>query len=648
MLESSARKLRPEDLLELKYVHDARLSADGCRAAYVTSRTTLEPIREVFEITIADLTTGMDRSLDFRGQAMYPRWSPDGTRLAFIGNSDKTQRLYVADADGQGAHALTPEGSEIQGAPSWAPDNSTVAFTTIAQQGRDGLRRITKRLFRADGIGAIDGLTSSIQLADARYGLTRALDTGVSVAMAPSFSPCGRRLLFLGSDAAAGYPPLDLGIFVLDLTEGKCRRLLDKRWYVAAAAWSPCGERIVFAGDCDSALTIPVARLWVVDRDGSNPRCRTEDLVGNLGVQVHHDMPTWGTSQSHLFAVSDALHAYATVTNGGCGEIWRIALDGPVRCEPVVCGERTCVIMDASSRTGRLLYGATDLHTPWDLHLRDLKSGTDQPLIRLNESTLPRWPRLHVEHLRFKSSDGLPLEGWHLRRADLGGPQPTVLFIHGGPELTVGHAFRFDFHLLAANGYAVLFSNFRGSSGYGEAFRMALKGDWGTKGFPDHMAAVDAAVQNGLADPERLGVWGPSHGGFATCWIVGHTDRFRAAVAESSVTNLATFYYLSDVPDIFIQEFGGRPDEIPAVYRERSPLTYAMQCRTPTLMLHGEADLRCPLAEAEQFYRALHDVGCPTELVVVPGMTHMGDSIGPLPARLAQNEALLEWFERHL
>jgi len=130
--------------------------------------------------------------------------------------------------------------------------------------------------------------------------------------------------------------------------------------------------------------------------------------------------------------------------------------------------------------------------------------------------------------------------------------------------------------------------------------------------------------------PRDWGVWGASHEALRTCWIVGHTTRFRAAVAESAVTNFASLYYLCDAPDIFSNELGGRPDEIPDIYRSRSPLTYAMHCRTPTLMLHGQADDRCPIAEAEQFYRGLHDAGCETELLSIPGMTHMGDSTGRL------------------
>jgi dipeptidyl aminopeptidase/acylaminoacyl peptidase len=404
----------------------------------------------------------------------------------------------------------------------------------------------------------------------------------------------------------------------------------------------------VFAGSFDSNLTIPTLGLWVVNRDGSTPDCRTENFIGNVGLRVHHDMPTWSTSQNNIIVASEGTAACVTVSRHGCGEIWRIALDGPCHCEPIVSGPRSCLVMDANAKASLLLYCVSDLNTPWDLYQSNWQGGEEKRLTNLNEAVLAGWPTLKVEHLQFASCDGLPLEGWFFTRADREGPQPTVMFIHGGPFLATGHAFRFDFHLLAGNGYSILLANFRGSSGYGEPFARAIMGDWGGRGFPDHMAAVDVAIVRGFSDGARLGVWGPSHGGFATCWIVGHTTRFRAAVAESAVTNFSTMYYLSDAPDLWSYDLGGSPHEIPDVYRSRSPLTYAWRARTPTLMLHGKEDLRCPMAEAEQFYRALLDVGCVAELVAIPGMNHLGDSTGPLAVRRAQNEALLDWFEQYL
>jgi dipeptidyl aminopeptidase/acylaminoacyl peptidase len=598
---------------------------------------------------VEDLSTGKNSVLNFDGNATAPRWAPDGTRLAFVGSRGDRSQLFLSDPKAGRTVALTLPDDRVQGTPAWSPDGATIAYTVVRSPQLGEVRRRTQRVFRSEGIGSIDGLTMSLQLIDVSSDTIRTLDVGLRIAMKPLFSPCGKRLLFLGADSAVGYVSFGgVKLLTCDLSTGRVTQVLGERWFIVAAQWSACGDRIVIAGDYDSRLSVPTAGVWIVEADGSNPQCRTRGFIGNVGLRAHHDMPTWATSQDNVLAVLDSAHAYATVMKRGCAEIWRVALDGPAQCEPVISGPRSCLIMDVSAATSKLLYAASDIQAPWELYSSDLDGGVERRITRLNDAVLAGWPPLRLEHLTFTSADGLPLEGWYLVRADRTGPQPTVLFVHGGPYLSTGHVFRFDLHLLAANGYAVVFANFRGSAGYGEPFVHGIMGDWGSRGFPDHMATVDAAIERDLADPTRLGVWGASHGGFATCWIVGHTRRFRAAVAESAVTNFATAYYLCDAPDVFAHELGGRPDEIPDVYRSRSPLTYASRCRTPTLMLHGEADDRCPIAEAEQFYRALHDTGCVTELLSIPGMTHMGDSTGPLAVRRAQNEGLLNWFERYL
>lgn len=650
MSEPAERTLNPSDLFSLRYVHDARLSPDARRVAYVISRTEEETSRELFELVVEELVSGTQCEVDVPRHATFPNWSPDGSRLAFIGKEeDGPPQVYITDVNGQVGVALTND-SHVQGPLAWSPDGSAIAFTVVSHQKCEGARRLTKKFFRTDEAGFSDGLSLHIDVVDVQSGVVRRLDLRSMVAMQPLFSPCGTRLLFLGTDAAVSYPGLGgLKVHIADLASGRIVEVVDDSWYVSAMAWSPCGKRIILAGDRNSGLTVPTLGLWVVDCDGSNAECRTEGFMGNVGLRAHHDMPTWDTSQnSHTLLVPTAAVAYATVARRGCTEIWRVALEGPLQCEPVACGPRTCLVMDVDVGDSKLLYCASDLHRPWELYLLDMRQAAETRITYLNDDVISGWPTLRMEHLTFEGFDGMPLEGWYLARGDREGPQPTVMFIHGGPYIATGYVFRFDFHLLAANGFAVLFANFRGSAGYGEPFARAIMGDWGGRGFPDHMAVADAAVARGLADPRYLGVWGASHGGFATAWIVGHTTRFQAAVVESATTNWLTKYYLSDTTAWIIKELGGRPDEIPDVYRSRSPLTYAWRCRTPTLLLHGEEDMRCPIAEAEQFYRALHDAGCVTELVRIPGMAHMGDSTGPLSARRAQNEALLDWFERHL
>lgn len=645
---SRNRVLLPDSLFGLQYVHDARLSPDGSKTVCLTSRTDGE---EFFDLVILDRHSGVRRKVDFTGRAAYPRWSSDGERIAFVGGTAATSRVYVCAADGSDVRALTPEGVDVEGPVDWAPNGSVLACTVLTRHKRECAQRVTAKLFKFDGLGLTQDLAAGVYLVDAKRGGMEQVALGPVMAMHPVFSPCGTRLLFAAAPAAEGFPSLTfarLDLQVFDLETRVVTAVLGRDWFIAAYAWSPCGERIVVAGDFQSTLPLPTPRLWVMNRDGSGVECRTDGYAGNIGCRAHHDMPTWATSHGGYVVVPDSQTAYITMLVGGSTEIWKVDLSGPLRCQPVVVGPRTCIVLDADTKSQRLLFSASDLRTPFDLYETDLRSGEEVRLTNLNRDVLASWPEMKVEHLTFEGVDGLSLEGWFMARADRQGPQPTIMFIHGGPMLATGNVFRYDLHLLAANGFAVLFANFRGSSGYGDTFTRALAGDWGSRGFGDHMAAVDTAVARGLADPARLGVWGPSHGGFATGWIVGHTHRFRAAVAESSAMNFSTMYYLSDAADLFLYDLGGRPDEIPDVYRSRSPITYAHRCRTPTLLLHGEDDQRCPIGEAEQFYRVLRDVGCPTELVRIAGMTHVGDSMGPLPVRVAQNEALLDWFERHL
>lgn len=644
------RVLDPGDVRSLRYVHDARMSPNGRRVAYVTSHCTEGADEEAMGISIADLAAKAQSRVDFAGRAMQPRWSPDGKLLAFIGvAASGVSRLYAFDCEAGAIRPLTPEDHQVQGPFDWTPDGARIAYTALSRpkSKAESYRRITRRLFRADGLGMSGELTCAIQIVDLASGSVRSIDAGLAATARPVFSPCGKYLLFFGSTSDEGYPALEWKLFTLELESGHVIEILGTDWFIVAARWAPCGERIVFAGDRDSDLMRPMPGLWIVNRDGADPQARTRGLLSNLGLLIHHDMPTWATEEN-FFVVADHRHAYVTAMNRGTAQICRVALDGPLSCEAVIRGPRCCLIMDVHPGTRQLLFSASDINTPWELFVADLDGSNERALTHLNDATLKPWPALVVRQLSAESSDGVPIEGWHLAREGREEPQPTVLFLHGGPELSCGHVFRFDFHLLAANGYAVLMVNFRGSAGYGEPFMRAIQGDWGTRTYPDYMAVLDEAIAKGLADPQRLGVWGASYGGFATCWAVCRTHRFKAALAESCVSDLALLYYLSDVPDLFVRGMGGRPYEIPDVYRSRSPITYAHRCRTPTMLMHGEADLRCHVAHAEFFYRALHDAGCPTELVLIPRMTHMGDSIGPLPVRVAQNEVLLEWFERHL
>ncbi|MFM7677873.1 MAG: alpha/beta hydrolase family protein, partial [Roseiflexaceae bacterium] len=239
------------------------------------------------------------------------------------------------------------------------------------------------------------------------------------------------------------------------------------------------------------------------------------------------------------------------------------------------------------------------------------------------------------------------VEGWIWLPITGQAPYPTILLIHGGPNLSHGYAFYFDALSLTSAGYAVLMINYRGSTGYGDAFSTAIHGDWGNLDHHDLLAGVDAAVAAGLADANRLACGGLSAGGYHTCWMVTQTHRFKAAVAENPVTNWVSFYGTADIgPTFAVRQLGGTPYQIPETYHRCSPITHAPSCKTPTLLVVGEEDRRCPAEQSEQFYTVLKTIGCPTEMLRLPKCNHVDSIYGPWESRIAHNTAMVAWLDQ--
>lgn len=640
----SAGVLEPGDLFDLKFLRAARLSPDGRHAVFTVSHT--DDSTERFETWIADLESSKRTRLPYAGDAHTPCWSADGRRIAIVADG----RLRVVEFSSLTlSEPLTPAEFSIQGTPSWSPNGVRLALSLQRRNPAKNPRRIDTTIFHADGIGYLGDIEQYIHELDLANGGLRLLAAPKRFCSQPQWSPCGRYVLFFAGDDPIPFASFSQRLLTVAVDGGAITEVLGERWFVEAARWIPESCRIAVAASLDSTLTVPTSQLWTMDMRGGDVELRTRDRAGTVGFRMNHDMPARELTGTSPFCVLDRQTAFMTIQSGGTAQIWCVSLEGELSLHRVSSGgERSCLALDANRAGDALLFAVTSLYSPTELMRASLDGTNESRLTALNDDVLARWPRPRVEHFEFSSAHETKIEAWFMGQAARQGPGPCILFVHAGPFVATGHAFRYDFHHLVSHGYGIVFANFRGSAGYSEEFMRAIMGDWGGYGFPDHMGAIDAAIGRGYADPNRLGVWGPSHGGFATCWIVGHTDRFKAAVAEASTSNLVTSYYNGDAPEVRARDIGGRPHEIPELYRTRSPLTYAHRCTTPTLLLHGEADLRCPIGEAEQFFRALRDAGCTTELVRIPDCSHLGDSNGPLSARRAQNEALVDWFHRYL
>jgi len=318
----------------------------------------------------------------------------------------------------------------------------------------------------------------------------------------------------------------------------------------------------------------------------------------------------------------------------------------------VTGGQRRISALTISGDGTRIAYVAATATNPGDIFVADLDGGNEHQLTHLNRDFLSGFALTEPEEFRVPSlSDGAEIHAWVLKPPgfDPTRKYPLILQIHGGPHTMYGHAFMHEFHAMAAAGYVVVFPNPRGSTGYGEDFARCTQAAWGEKDMPDVMAAVDWVIAQGYVDEHRLGVTGGSYGGFMTNWIIGHTDRFRAAVTQRCLSNLHSFYGTSDIGFGFGEyQFDGNAWEQHERYMRLSPITYVQNMKTPLLIIQQEEDYRTPMEQAEQLFISLKKLGREVEFVRFPGEGHNLSRTGQPKHRVERLDFMLNWFDKHL
>jgi dipeptidyl aminopeptidase/acylaminoacyl peptidase len=650
------RPIAPEDLFRLRFVVAADLSPDATKVVFAQTRigpgeNEEDDECEHTDLLLLEVESGEIRRLTFSDSTnSAPAFSPDGSQVAFMSSRTEKPQLWLLPLEGGEPRRVTDLPQGVGSGAVWSPDGTKIAFTAGPQnEPRKPERpyRVTRTVWRFDNIGVLDDAVQDVYVLDVEDEAAepRRLTDDRFMNSMPKWSADGQSLVYVASHDPDSHK-LASRLRRVDL-EGAVTELTAPDGLVIVHA--PVGDgRVAYVLDFEPDKVIGTrASLYILDPATATRSVRGADIEGHIEGGIEPDNPAAMLGQGQLLLSDDGREVVVTVQTGGEVALVRVALEGEESHTVVAGGPRVCAPLAMRGRS--VLFATFGFTEPGDLYLVDLDTGGERRLTQLNADVLAEFELPNVVPLHFDGIDGAPVEGWFVQPAGATTPLPTILGIHGGPHGGWGAQFHFDHLMFAGAGYGVLLVNHRASTGYGDAFATAIRGDWGNLDYADLMAGVDHAVEEGLTDPDRLGVCGISGGGNLTGWVIGHTDRFKAACPENPLFNWFSMYGTSDIGAHFgVLELGGAPHEAEDVYQRCSPITYAHRCTTPTLFLQHECDYRCPAEQTEQFFTVLRVNGVPAEMLRFPNTSHAGSILGPISHRRAQNEALLDWMNRYV
>jgi dipeptidyl aminopeptidase/acylaminoacyl peptidase len=666
----SKRPVAPEDLFKIAFVSTATISHDGKHVAFVVQRAELAKNRYRSALWVAESDGSRVAQLTRGESDGEPAWSPDDRTIVFTRSHGGPPQLFAIDLAGGEARQLT---HQAHGASSavFSHDGKRIAFQSTAVDEtpkanvdwkslgikppaklvKSDIRRLPWPRYQANGAGFVYDKTAHIWTADADGTNPKQLTASRDGEGGPSWSPDDTRILY-------GLTPLasvegDQGqMFVIPSAGGTPVRVPVAHYGVFPQQWTHDGKRILFAYATrhDSSGLPAIAS---VNPDGTGERTHIAENTVLIGDGVINDTKENGNGCSEL-APDDAT-LIADVGIPGATEIDAFSMTSG-KPTTLVAGGREIMDCSFSRDAGAIAYTALDAtHLP-EVYVYDRASGRSRQLTHLNDALTDSLAVAVPEQHAVSNGQGGTVSYWVLAppNAVAGKRYPVVLDIHGGPHTEFGNSFFHEFQVLAARGYVVVYANPRGSVGYGYDWSAALDGNWGDAMFADEQAVMDDVVKRADADPARTFVSGGSYGGYATLWMISHTNRFKAALAERAVSDLFTETLSADFaaprgfegPSGTPRSWGG-PLQGYKTYWQQSPLAHVTDVHTPLLLLHGDADTRTPLAETLQEYIALKALGRPVRLVQFPRETHDLSRTGEPIHRVERLHIIADWFDRY-
>ena len=655
------RKLEVHDLFELKSVVNPQLSPDGKEAVFVQTHINEEDNKYVSNLFHIDLESNDVTQWTYGEDSISaPAWSADGKQLAFLSNREEKNQVFILPAKGGEAKKLTAFEQGVSGF-LWSPCGKKVWVNAVVKEGKtftdkdekDEKKqpkpyRVTKMKYQMDGVGLLpQDSYRQIGVIDIESGEVTQFTEGNHQHALQAISHDGKKLVIGVNRNENQDFEFRQPVYIVDVETKEETVLVDENGYFGGATFSYDDRYIAYTGADRSFENATQEKLYVYDNEEKYSVCLTENIdspVGDYGIADHQQ----GVSAPEVIWTKDN-HLYFQLSTMGDVRLYFASLDGAVY--PASPENEHIYGYDVSRDGSFALVAVSDAVNPGELYKQTIATGERQLLTSFNKKYLEEVELVEPEAIVYKGAKDWDVHGWLMKPAGYveGEKYPLIVEIHGGPAAMYANSFFHELQLLAAEGYGVLYVNPRGSHGYSQQFVDAVRGDYGGGDYADIMAGLDYVLEeNDWIDTERLGVTGGSYGGFMTNWIVGHTNRFKAAVTQRSISNWVSFYGVSDIGYYFNEwQHGADMSDVEKLW-DFSPLKYAGNVETPLLILHSENDLRCPIEQAEQLYITLKNMGKETEFVRFPDADHNLSRAGIPNLRVARLNEITDWFEKYL